>query len=843
MPIDAFLRSLADYQGENTVEIILSSTATDGTLGLRAILGNGGVSLVQEPTTAKYDEMPVSAIQAGYATHVLPVEEMPQILLAGAQTLHTLSVREEMPPISAAVSDTNRILMLLRFGIGHDFSHYKKSTIGCRIERRMSQHNIKNTETYARYLKENPAEVKLLFKELLINVTNFFRDADAFITLKRDILPLLFEGKSKDYVLRIWVAGCATGEEAYSIAILLREFMEEARQELKVQIYSADLCDEVIDVARAGVYPLNIAQDIEPERLRRFFVKEDVGYRIRKDIRGMVVFAFQNVIKDPPFTKLDLLSYRNAMIYLEAELQNRLIPAFHYALKPGGVLFLSHSESIGNHTELFTPLNRKWKFFRATASTDSTVISTLAIVSGGLLWTHDPNVQAIAKMNKNIKAIDYAELTKRALLQSFAPVAVVTNLNGNIVYVHGDTGKYLRPAPGQATLNVVGMARDDLKLELRAILNGAGQGELVVSREMSVKCDGDFHALRISLHPMVAPNANRGLLLICFHDVARPASRKPRRSKSDVSGHGELRRVEELEHELAYTKESLQATIEAQQTSNEELKSTNEELQSTNEELETSKEELQSVNEELITVNAELQSKIEQLFGVQNDMKNLIDNINDGTIFLDKHFKIKRFTREAAKIYRLVATDLGRSLFDIKSNIPDENLIAEAKAVLDSLKPQEHDVYTDGGMWYSVRIKPYRTLENLIDGVVLTFTDISKRIAAEAAEKSALKLAESIVDTVREPLIVLDEKLKVISASRSFYRDFQTTTEATVGRLIFSLGNKQWIPRNCTNYWKNSCHTTRVLKAMRLSMTSPSLAIAVCCSTPAALSTVPAVPR
>lgn len=564
--------------------------------------------------------------------------------------------------------------------------------------------------------------------------------------------------------------------------------MEETRQELKVQIYSTDLCDEVIDVARAGVSPLNIAQDVEPERLRRFFVKEDESYRIRKDIRGMVVFAIQNVIKDPPFTKLDLLSCRNVMIYLEAELQNRLIPAFHYALKPGGVLFLSPSESIGNHTELFTPLNRKWKFFRATASTDSTAISTRAVLSGELLWTHDPNVQAIAKMNKNIKAIDYAELTKRALLQSFAPVAVVTDLNGNIVYVHGDTGKYLRPAPGQAALNVVDMARDDLKLELRDILHDAGQGELAVSREMSVKSGDDFHAIRISLHPMVAPNANRGLLLICFQELARPASRKPRRSKNDASGHGELRRVEELEHELAYTKESLQATIEAQQATNEELKSTNEELQSTNEELETSKEELQSVNEELITVNAELQSKIEQLFGVQSDMKNLIDNISDGTIFLDNHLKIKRFTREAAKIYRLVATDVGRPLFDIKSNIPDENLIIEAKTVLDSLKPQEHDVCANGGMWYTVRIKPYRTLENLIDGVVLTFTDISKRIAAEAAEKLALKLAESIVDTVREPLIVLDEKLKVISASRSFYRDFQTTTEDTVGRLIFNLG-------------------------------------------------------
>jgi two-component system CheB/CheR fusion protein len=335
MPIDAFLRSLADDQGENAIGIILSGTGTDGTLGLRAILGGGGVSLVQEPATAKYDGMPISAIQAGFATHVLPVEKMPQVLLTG---IHSLTVRQETPPAPMAVSGINRILMLLRSNTGHDFSFYKKSTIGRRIERRMLQHNIENTEIYARYLKENPAEVKLLFKELLINVTSFFRDAEAFASLKSEILPLLFEGKPEDYVFRVWVAGCATGEEAYSIAMLLREFMDETRQELKIQIYSTDLDDSAINVARAGIYPPNIAQDIDPERLRRFFVKVEAGYRVKKDIREMVVFATQNVIKDPPFTRLDLLSCRNVMIYLEPELQNRLIPAFHYALKPGGVL-------------------------------------------------------------------------------------------------------------------------------------------------------------------------------------------------------------------------------------------------------------------------------------------------------------------------------------------------------------------------------------------------------------------------------------------------------------------------------------------------------------------------
>jgi two-component system CheB/CheR fusion protein len=796
MPIDAFLRSLADDQGENAIGIILSGTGTDGTLGLRAILGGGGVSLVQEPATAKYDGMPVSAIRAGYATHVLPVEKMSKVLLAG---IHTLAVRQEAQPAPAAVSGMNRILMLLRSGTGHDFSSYKKSTIGRRIERRMTQHNIEDTETYARYLKENPAEVKLLFKELLINVTSFFRDTEAFVTLKSDILPLLFEGKPEDYVIRVWVAGCATGEEAYSIAMLLREFMDETRQELKIQIYSTDLDEDAIAVARAGIYPPNIAQDVDPVRLRRFFVKEEAGYRMKKDVREMVVFATQNIIKDPPFTRLDLLSCRNVMIYLEPELQNRLIPAFHYALKPGGVLFLSPSESIGNHHELFAPINRKLKFYRAIGTADS----TRAVLSGGLLWTRNPNAKEPAQMTKLTKETDFAELTKRILLQSFAPAAVVTDLKGNILFVHGDTGKYLRPAPGQATLNVVDMARDGMQLELRAILNSAGQGESTISREVSFKSNGDSHAVRISLHPMVDADASSKLMLISFQDVAHPTPGKPVRRKGAAPRHGEIRRVEELEHELAYAKENLQATIEEQQASNEELKSTNEELQSTNEELqstneelETSKEELQSVNEELITVNAELQSKIEQLFGMQNDMKNLIDNINGGTIFLDGHLKIKRFTREAAQIYRLVATDVGRPLCDIKSNIQDENLLADAQAVLDSLTPQEHEVRTVGGTCYLVRIQPYRTLENVIDGVVLTFIDISKRVAAEVGEKLALKLAEGIVDTVREPLIVLDENLKIISASRSFYHDFETTPEDTVGRPIYSLFNKQWdIPK------------------------------------------------
>lgn len=378
LPIDAFMHSLADDTGERAIGIILSGTGSDGTLGLRAILAAGGFSLVQEPATAKYDGMPRAAIEAGYATRVLPVEKMPALLV---EDMRTLAAQTESPPDLQPMGGMNRILMQLRTSSGHDFSLYKKTTVGRRIARRMSQHNIENTEIYARYLKEHPDEIQLLFKELLINVTSFFRDPDAFVALKQEVLPTLLSDKPTGEPLRIWVAGCASGEEAYSIAILLREWMADTQQEFEIQLYATDLDDKSIAVARAGIYSPNIVQDVTPERLRRFFIKENAGYRVKKEIREMVVFAVQNIIKDPPFTRLDLLCCRNLMIYLEPVLQDRLIAAFHYALKAGGVLFLSPSESIGSHFSLFAPLSRRWKLYRAihssAASTRAVMVSRL----------------------------------------------------------------------------------------------------------------------------------------------------------------------------------------------------------------------------------------------------------------------------------------------------------------------------------------------------------------------------------------------------------------------------------------------------------------------------------
>ena len=791
MPIDFFLRSLAEEQGEKAIGVILSGTGTDGTLGLRAILGAGGVSFVQDPSTAKYDGMPTSAVQSGLATYVLPADKMPEQMLTYAKALFEHKVR----PVStapAATSALSKIMLLLRSKTGHDFTLYKQSTIRRRIERRMTVHSIEDTDIYARYLQEHPEEVQLLFKELLINVTSFFRDPEAFDVLKKDILPQLFEHKPEDYIFRIWVPGCATGEEAYSVAIIFSEYMDAAGQEFKVQIYGTDIDEDAVATARSGVYPPNIVTDVSRERLGRFFVKGETGYRVKKDIREMVVYATQNVIKDPPFINLDLISCRNLLIYLGPELQSRLIPTFHYALKTGGVLFLSPSESVGSFTDLFKPINKKCKFFEAKKP----IASIRTLMAGGLPWIGNRIERERDKAANKAEETNFAELAKRVLLESYAPPSVVTDEKGNILYVHGDTGKYLRPAPGQASLNIVEMSLEGLQLELRtAIHNAAMKKTQVVCKDLPVKTDGGIRGVNLTVNPLTEPDAIPGLLIISFQEAEPQPQGKTTRAKRPATS-GSSERIEELKQELVYTKENLQATIEELQAANEELKSTNEELQSTNEELETSKEELQSLNEELVTVNAELQAKIEQLAEIQNDMKNLLDNTNIGTIFLDENLVIKWFNRDAATVFRLAATDTGRPLSDIKSNIEGGDLIAEARAVLDSLVPREKQVQKTGNEWCLVRIVPYRTLDNVIEGIVLTFTNITGLKDTEKVGQEAREYAESIVDTVREPLIVLNGDLKVVSASRSFYRYFHVTPEETVGCYLYNLADRQWdIPR------------------------------------------------
>lgn len=843
LPIDQFFESLAFDQGNNAIGIILSGTGTDGTLGLRYIIESGGFSMVQESASAKYDGMTSSAINAGYANFILPVEEMSTFIITKisikksgqGNNLPISSKTNQLKKTQPGQNDLNqknllkkiinpvltplyitKILMYLRTATGQDFSLYKKSTIGRRIERRMLQHNLEIPELYVHFLEENPSEVHILCKELLINVTNFFRDKEAFKLLQQEILPELCKGKLDDYVFRVWVAGCATGEEAYSIAILLRELQEQTQQAFKIQIYATDLDDDAIAIARAGIYSANLVLNIEPERLQNFFLKEESGYRIKKEIREMVVFAVHNLIKDPPFTKLDLLSCRNLMIYLEPELQNQLIPIFHYSLKENAVLFLSPSESVGSFTELFTAINRKWKFYK-TIHTNKILNPIMHSPSAWIASNRTKALEDIMMKTKDVKTPNFEELTHRLLVQYFAPASVIVNFGGDIVYVYGETGKYLRPAPGIASLNIAEMAREGLAHELRTAINLiVTQGLTTINQEIIVKTNGDFTKVSLSVRPFPKIENSDGnqyksnlnddeLLLISFQDVAEAVITTKNNKTAKPT---ETRRLEEMERELAFNKESSQATIIEQQTfneelrtTNEELQSTNEELQSTNEELETSKEELQSVNEELITVNAELQSKIEQLASMQNDMKNLHDSINIGTIFLDQHMQIRRFSRDATKIFRLVQTDLGRPLADIKSDFisdansdikVEEELIKQANNVLETLVSFEREVTINNGDCYLLRIQPYRTLDNIIEGVVLTFTNISQRIKAEAGVRNALAFSENLVDTIREPLLLLDKNLQIVSANRAFCQYFQVNAEDTLGRKVYDLGNRQW---------------------------------------------------
>ena len=795
-PIDAFFRSLAEEVGAGAVGVVLSGTGTDGTLGLCAIKEAGGLTLAQEPASAKYDGMPSSAINAGCAEHIVRAEEMVAAILSSQNRVKAPTDGPLEESINVGVQAAlARLLLVLRTATGHDFSSYKKSTLLRRVERRMAQHELSSIELYTRYLKKTPIEAQSLFKELLINVSSFFRDPEAFEALGTEVLSKLIKERPDGYVIRIWVAGCATGEEAYSIAILLRELMDNAQRELKVQLYSTDLDDDAIAAARIGLYPHSIAADVPLERLRRFFAKEEQGYRIKKEIREMVVFAVQSVIKDPPFTRLDLISCRNLMIYLEAELQDRLIPIFHYALRTGGALLLSPSESIGNHPDLFAPISRKWKLYRAS---QTLMPSQRSVLERGVPWTVGGGQLAQEEADSKLKVADIGDLSRRALLRIFAPPSVVTDRLGNILYVYGETRRFLGPAPGQPTLNVIEMASDRLQLELRTALNSASKGEQVLGREVWMKSGDEVETLVLSVRPIGDPGTSSELLLISFQPAGTPGGPvRRRRKRAGLST--ETARAIDLEHQLISLREGMQATIEEHQSinedfksSNEELQSTNEELQSTNEELETSREELQSVNEELITVNAELLAKIDQLGLIQNDMKNLFDNVSDGTIFLDRKLLIRRFTRAAALVYPLVASDLGRPLANIKSGFPDDDLLLMAQKVIDTLQPYDREIRARDGAYYRVRIQPYRTTDDVIAGVVMTFSNISARVEAQTAEHEARLMAEGIINTIRHPMMVLDGVGRVISASRAYYQYFRTNPASTINKSIYLLSEGTW---------------------------------------------------
>lgn len=719
LPIDSFFRSLAQDQGRNAVCIILSGTGSDGTLGVKAVKGEIGMVMVQDEESAKYEGMPRSAINTGLADYVMPPNEMPGQLIkyvSHATPTSAPRINPDEGPVPAALQ---KIFAVLRAHTNHDFSHYKKNTICRRIERRMNVHQIDDISEYVRYMQGSDREVSVLFKELLIGVTNFFRDPEAFDTLRDRILPKLLADKPNEYAVRVWVPGCASGEEAYSAAIVLHECMEQMGRHFHVQVFATDIDDDAIDVARGGVYPESIAVDVEPERLKRYFSKEDDGqYRVRKLIREMLVFAPQNVVRDPPFTKLDLLCCRNLLIYMDGELQKKLLPVFHYSLKPDGILFLGSSETIGVATELFATVNKKWKIFRRKRATTG--------VHPVLDFPAPPDSYAARELAvpetvQRAEELSALQLVETILRQSDMPPCAIVNDAGDVVYVHGRTGKFLELAEGKASVNIVEMARHGLKGELAAgIRQVATRAEEVVIRGLAVDYNGGKVNVDITIRPILEQSSMHGLMMVLFEEVApdqKAAKPKPKRKVVKR----QTKSNEELIKELQYTKETLQTTVEELETSNEELKSTNEELQSTNEELqstneelETSKEELQSLNEEAATVNAELQARIDELSQANDDVKNLLDSTEVATIFLDTDLRVRRFTPRATEIIPLEASDLGRPISHLVSKIADLDIAVCSEKVLDDLAAQKHEVNSSEGRHYLTKFRPYRTVANVM---------------------------------------------------------------------------------------------------------------------------------
>ncbi len=754
LPIDTFFRSLAEDQGNKATAIILSGTGTDGTLGIRAIKGEAGMVIVQDPKSAKYDGMPQSAIASGLADYILPPEKMPELLKNFAR--HQSRELESATKTGAGklLNALQRIYVLLRTATGHDFSLYKKNTIVRRIERRMQVQQIDDIDDYTRYLQESDTEISILFKELLIGVTSFFRDITAFESLKDTYLPDLLSDKPDDYQVRIWVPGCSSGEEAYSLAIIVVECMESIGRRFEVQIFGTDLDEQAINVARVGRYPESISGDVTAKRLKRFFTKEETSYRINKNIREMVVFAPQNISKDPPFTRIDLLSCRNLLIYFGQELQNKLFHLFHWSLKENGLLFLGSSESVGHSTDLFIALDKKWKIFkcRPLAKLPFPALSFPPTEPVAVLA---PREELQPRRNEDT---DLVRILKAILAESNMPPCVVIDDLANIVYIHGRTGRFLEPAEGEGSLNIFKMARPGLQAELsRAIPEVLKKRREIKIQKLRINDNNNAVDITLALRPLSDfQTVLQRLTLIIFAEAGIDKGATPTRAAyaGDAEKSAEVHRLENL---LQATVEEMETANDELRSTNEELQSTNEELQSTNEELETSKEEMQSLHEESTTVNVELQSRIDELIVANDDIKNLLDATDIATIFLDIDFHVRRYTPKAAHLFHLTAADIGRSIEHFATTLKDLRLAEVAEKVMADLGLHEFEISDVSGSIYRMRVRPYRTINNVIDGVVVTFEDIStlKELYNTLSEKETLW--RGLVETAPMGIFIISE--------------------------------------------------------------------------------------
>jgi len=787
LPIDAFFNSLADDLQDMAVGVILSGMGSDGSLGLRAIKEKNGIVMVQEPASAKFDSMPRHAIESVQVDIQATASELPGKLITFLN--HIPIVKSIMDTEIRDQSSLEKIIIILRSQTGNDFSLYKKNTVYRRIERRMSVHKIDKIISYVRLLQENPKEVDILFKELLIGVTNFFRDMPVWDKLAETVMPALISNAAGNSTLRAWVPGCSTGEEAYSLAIVFKEAMDKIRplKGISLQIFATDLDNEAIETARKGLFPSNIIANVSQQRLNRFFSTTDEGYRINTEIREMVVFAKHNIILHPPFTNIDILTCRNLLIYMDVELQKKILGLFYYSLNQYGYLVLGSAETLGSQGHFFSAEDNKLKIFKRVLTNGS---PDLFDFPSSFSRSHQSNIEKHVPIPspQNIQ-----NLADQILLQNFSPPGVLVNDRGDIIYISGRTGKYLEPAVGKANMNIFAMLREGLRNEFPASFRQAiMKKECVIMHGVTVGTNEGSLSLNISIQWLDHPEPLKGMVMIIFSDLPKIAVVKSTKAKGEnglVST-----KYSELEQELQNMREEMRSTLEEMQTSqeeqkstNEELQSTNEELQSTNEELTTSKEEMQSLNEELQTVNAELQSKVDEFTRVNNDMKNLLNSTDIATLFLDKNLNIRRFTNQATKIFKLIKSDIGRPITDQTSNLIYPELAADAHEVLRTLVYLEKQISTSDGQWFSIRIMPYRTFDDRIDGLVITLINISDLKLMEVELREKEQMHRLLLNSSSDIFIKLSADLKVLEFNSEAERFFGMKQKEVIDHSYIQL--------------------------------------------------------
>ena len=788
-PIDFFLRSLADSAQDRSIAVILSGSASDGALGVRDVKGAGGIAFAQRPDTAKYDGMPRAAIGTGMIDEVLPPAEIAAALVQIARHPYHADSSSATAFERGAVSeeDLQHVFTLLQGASGLDFKQYKMPTILRRLQRRMALQKLTQLGQYVRFMQETPAEVQRLYRDMLIHVTRFFREPASFGALASQIFPRILEKRRGDSPIRIWVCGCATGEEAYSVAIALLEFLGEEASSTPIQIFATDVSESAIEHARNGVYAEAIVADVAPERLHRFFTKVDGSYRISKPVRDLCVFARQDLTRDPPFSKLDLILCRNVLIYMTAPLQRKLMTVFHYALKPSGFLMLGNAETIGTQNDLFTVLDKKHRI-HAKKLGDASLSTSLPVDFSALPPVRRRSTAGVREQGRGIQSE-----ASRLLLERYAPSGILVDADFQIVQFRGQTGRYLEPAPGEPSLSVLKMARGGLLYGLRAALHEARKRNAPVRHEnLRVRSNGGWRAIHLQVIPLTHAGSSHFLVLFEEAKPARgaEAERRPRSTAKSRRANG----VAQLEQELAASREhqqsiiqELEAANEELQSANEEILSSNEELQSTNEELDTAKEELQSSNEELNTVNEELHGRNDELARANSDLVNLLMSIEIAIVMVSSDLRIRRFTPMAERVLNLIPTDVGRPISHIKPNIdcPDlEDLIHEA---VDRVLPQERQVLDRQGTWYSLRIRPYKNVDNRIDGAVLTLFDIDAAKRESEQTRTARDFAYALVETVHEPVVVLEPHARVYATNPAFCAAFEVARDEAEGRNLFEL--------------------------------------------------------